>query len=104
MGPAKDSSAVAFHEMARQQMLTNILVSMESDSSYAIRQLKEGRVIRGKWWFSADKKQLFFSTDLGLTQAEVLKLTSKQLVYRAKDPSGQPVTMWFVPTEPKGSK
>ena len=104
LGVAKDSANGAFLEMARQQMITNLTISMDMDSSYSIRQLKEGAVIRGKWWFSADKKHIFFKTDHGLNQADILMLNSKTLVYTITDKAGQVAKMTFVPTEPKGSK
>jgi hypothetical protein len=97
MGPAKDSAALAFQEMAREQMRTNLLFEMEMDSSYVIRQLKEGTAIRGKWWFSADKKDLFTKNYLAFQQSKVLKLTKKTLVFETKDASGNMVKMICVP-------
>ena len=97
MGPAKDSAALAFQEMAREQMRTNLLFELEMDSSYVIRQLKEGTAIRGKWWFSADKKELFTKNELAFQQSKVLKLTKKTLVFETKDAAGGMVKMICVP-------
>ena len=97
MGPAKDSAALAFQEMARQQMKTNLLFELHADSSYVIRQLKEGTAIRGKWWFSADKKQLFTKNELAFQQNNVIKLTKKTLIFETKDASGNMVKTICVP-------
>jgi hypothetical protein len=100
----QDSASAAFTAMARQQMLSNINFTMETDSTYTIWQLKGMIPTRGKWWFSADKKQLFTETDLGLTPSKVIKLTKSSLVFESKDPSGKPVRLICVAIGPEGSK
>jgi len=99
-----DSAALAFVTMAADQMKTNLTTTMEADSSYTIMQLKEQRAIRGRWWFSADKKTLFTNTDLGYNQYKVLTLTKKELVYETKDNSGRLFKMILVPLTTAGSK
>ena len=99
-----DSAAIAFANMARQQMKSNINITMGADSSYTIWQLKDMTATRGKWWFSADKKQLYTKTDLGITEMKVLKLTKKDLVFESKDPSGKTIKMICVAKGPEGSK
>ena len=83
----KDSTTQALQEKMQAQMVSNLLISMESDSGYTIRQLSEGNAIRGKWWFSADKKELNTKTDLGLNTYKIDKLTKKVLVYETVDPT-----------------
>ena len=85
--PDKDSTTQALQQKMEAQMVTNLLISMGSDSGYTIRQLKEGNAIRGKWWFSADKKELYTKTDLGLNTYKIDKLTKKVLVYETVDPT-----------------
>ncbi len=104
LGSAKDSASQAFAAMAGNQMKANIQLEMLSDSTYNIRQLKEGEVIRGKWWFSADKKHLFTKTDLAYTDYKVVKLTSKILVIETSDKSGRIIKMVCVPMASPGSK
>ncbi len=99
-----DSASVAFGQQVREQMKTNIDFSMEADSTYTIWQLKSMEPVRGKWWFSADKKQLFTKTDMGLTQSKVLNLTKNLLVFETKDPSGKMIKMTCVAKPAKGSK
>lgn len=99
-----DSTTLAFYDNARYQMKTNLDFTMEADSTYTIMQLKERRAIRGKWWFSADKKKMYTQTELGLTECKVIKLTKKALVYETTEPSGKTVTMICVAKEPAGSK
>jgi hypothetical protein len=67
-------------------------------------QLKEQRAIRGKWWFSADKKNLFTNTDLGLNKYKVLKLTKNELVYEVLDNNGHLFKMMFTAITTAGSK
>jgi len=85
--PEKDSVAAAFQVKIHDQMINNLLISMESDSGYTIRQLAEGKAIRGKWWFSPDKKEFYTKTDLGLNTYKIIKLTKNVLVYETTDPS-----------------
>ena len=99
-----DSASLAFGQKVREQMKTNIDFSMDADSTYTIWQLKNMEAVRGNWWFSADKKQLFTKTDMGLTQSKVLTLTKKLLVFETKDPSGQMIKMTCVAKAPAGSK
>jgi len=83
----RDSTTQALQQKMEAQMVANLLISMQADSSYTIRQLKEGKAIRGKWWLSADKKQFYTKTDLGLTTYKIDKLTQKVLVYETIDPT-----------------
>jgi|GEM_PF-3559061 hypothetical protein len=99
-----DSANLAFVSMAGNQMKTNISIKMEADSTYTIMQLKEQRAIRGKWWFSADKKNLFTNTDLGLNKYKVLKLTKNELVYEVLDNNGHLFKMMFTAITTAGSK
>ncbi len=102
---SRDSAEVAFIQKASDQMKADITIRLEADSTYTIMQVKEQRAIRGKWWFSIDKKRLYTLTDLGLTESKVLKLTKSKLVYEAMSPgTNQVVKMTCVSIEPPGSK